>query len=522
MVQGFLGGRGKSDLLASWSRPSRCHARFAMPPPPRRRSVALALILVTVIFLLRSDPATFGFKDRPDRPNFGRAPKCDQAVDHLRRPSYELTREVIYQKRCIRPVIDSSVNRSALTDIAQPLVGEGQLLRLDQTCEGWQEPKCDPITLKVPAAYPTGDYSHILFGVATSLERLNESMFQFESWMAYSGARLLAVITDKKYNAKLQAKYDQVASQFHDHGIDLTLIRPWNSSVTQNEQHFTIVRDLLRHATPETKWAAIVDDDTFFPSLYPLGQILDKHDHTRSAYLGALSDNYDAVKHHGFMAFGGAGVFLSIGLLQELDPHIEKCLDEDHVPQGDGLLKACIYSSTSATLTVIDGLHQLDMGSDLSGLYESGELPISLHHWKSWHHAPVDEMVKVSAFCGSCFLQRFKFGSDTILSNGYSIAVYADGTDSLDLTHKEGTWDGYPGFEWSLGPMRDPLDRFHKKSYRLVESERSEKNLRQIFVHRVEDQMPTQREIDQAGPGNIKLPKMSNMRDEVIELWWEW
>ncbi|KAF7553329.1 hypothetical protein G7Z17_g3713 [Cylindrodendrum hubeiense] len=528
MPQGLLSGGEKPDRLSPWrSRPSRHPIRSGMPfcLPSRRRPVLVAIVIVTIIFFLRSDSLPFGFgADRPDRPKLEYAPACAQAIDHLRNRSYELTREVIYQKRCIRPVIDRDVDRAALTDIAQPLVGEGQLLQLDKTCAGWEEPSCDPIQLKVPPAYPILDYSHMIFGVATSLERLTESMFQFESWMAYSGASLIAVITDAKPkpSVKEDAKFEEVARKFRQHGIEVTLTRPWNTTVTQNEQHFTIVRDLLRHATPDTKWAAIVDDDTFFPSLYPLGLILDKHDHTVPAYLGGLSDNYDAVKHHGFMAFGGAGVFLSLGLLQQLDPHIEACLDEEHVPQGDGLLKACIYGKTKAELTVIEGLHQLDMGPDLAGLYESGTLPISLHHWKSWHQAPVDEMVKISEFCGSCFLQRFKFGTDTILSNGFSIATYPGGTASVNLTQMEGTFDGYPGFEWSLGPMRVPLDRFHKKSYRLIESEKVGRNLRQIFVHRVEDDLPSRHEIEAAKGAKIPHPKISTMRDEVVELWWEW
>ncbi|KAH7150219.1 hypothetical protein B0J13DRAFT_594589 [Dactylonectria estremocensis] len=522
MAPGIMGGEEKNDLLPPWrSRPSR------LCIPPRRRSALAIFILVALFFFfLKPDALPFGFgRNRPDRPGLQYAPACANAVDHLRKPSYKLTRDIIYQKRCIRPTIDRKVDRTALTSIAEPLVGEGQLLHLDKSCAGWQQPKCEPIRLRVPPAYPMMDYSHLIFGVATSLERLTESMFQFESWIADSGASLLAIITDAKPkgDAKEDAAFEKVTRQFRARGIDITIRRPWNTTATQNEQHFTIIRDLRRAATRDTKWVAIVDDDTFFPSLYPLAEILDKYDHTVPAYLGALSDNGDAVKHHGFMAFGGAGIFLSLSLLNELDPHIEACLGEEHVPQGDGLLRACIYGKTKTELTVIKGLHQLDMGHDLSGLYESGTLPISLHHWKSWHHSPVDEMVKISEFCGSCFLQRFQFGSDTILSNGFSIAMYPEGTKSVNLTEMEGTFDGYPGFEWSLGPMRSPLDRFHKKSYRLVESEKLGRNLRQIFVHRVEDDLPTMGEIEAAGGvNNVKLPKISKMRDEVVELWWEW
>lgn len=456
------------------------------------------------------DLILFG-EPKPDRPNLDTAPACAPSLDHLRRPGYGLTRDVVYQKRCIRPVVDESFDRKALSVITDPLIGPGQLVSLDKACEGWEEQECAPINVAVPPAYPVQDYSSLLFGVATSLDRLRESVAQFESWLANSGAQLLVVITDSAD----EREFGPVSEEFRSRGIALVIVKPWNSTITQNEQHFTIVRDLLQHATPETKWAAIIDDDTFFPSLYQVGQILAGHNHTAPAYLGGLSENSDAVKHHGYMAFGGAGVFLSIGLLQELDPHLEECLDMEHVPQGDGLLKSCIYNKTETQVTVIPGLHQLDFGGDMSGFYEAGRLPISLHHWKSWHHAPVDKMAKISEICGGCFLQRVVFGSDTVLSNGYSIVQYPLGTESVDLDKTEGTWDGAPGFEWSLGPMREKLARNQKKSYRLIDSERIGKSLRQIYVHQLEDDLP--------GPDDKKEglgPDITNMKDEVIELWW--
>jgi hypothetical protein len=159
------------------------------------------------------------------------------------------------------------------------------------------------------------------------------------------------------------------------------------------------------------------------------------------------------------------------------------------------------------------------MGGDMSGFYESGRLPMSLHHWKSWHQAPVDKMVKISEFCGSCFLQRFAFGSDTVLTNGYSIVQYSAGLESVDLNKMEGSWEGAKGFDWSLSPMRAKMDRRLKKSYHLVDTEVIGKNIRQIYIHRVEDDIP--------GPGEKSSdsknppPKIEERKDEVIELLWE-
>lgn len=217
------------------------------------------------------------------------------------------------------------------------------------------------------------------------------------------------------------------------------MIRPWNMILGANEQHFIIIRDLVWLSTTETKWIAIIDDDTYFPTLYPLALALDKHDANAPTYLGALSENFDQVKNHGFMAFGGAGAFLSIPLARKLESYVDQCLKEDTLDQGDGLLKNCIYRKTKTKLSIMPGLHQLDMKGDLSGFYESGVFPTSLHHWKSWHDAPVDKMGMIGEMCGGCFLQRFKFGSDTVLTNGYSIASYSNGTASIDLSQTEAT-----------------------------------------------------------------------------------
>ncbi|KAM5347595.1 hypothetical protein ACJ41O_007419 [Fusarium nematophilum] len=488
--------------------------------PGRRRVAVLTVALVTVFFLNFGglNNLSFGFGQvKPDRPNLHDTPACATELDHLRRPAYGLTRNIVYQKRCIRPAVQKKLDRTVVSQNPDPLLMRGQLLQLDNGCQGWAEASCEPVTLKVPSAYPAQDYSGYLFGVATSLDRLNESLPQFESWMGNTGARLLAVMTEPGD----ESKYAGVAQDFHARGVEVIIKKPWNDAITTNEQHFAIVRDLLGFSTPETKWTAIIDDDTFFPSLYPIHKILSKYNYKLPHYVGGLSENFDAVKHHGYMGFGGAGVFLSPALLRELDPALEACLKVEHVPQGDGLLKQCIYSETKTKLTIVKGLHQLDMGGDMSGFYESGRLPLSLHHWKSWHQAPVDKMVKVSELCGECFLQRFTFGPDTVLTNGYSIVEYSAGLESVDLNKMEGSWEGAGGFDWSLGPMRSKMDRRLKKSYRLIDSEMVGKNLRQIFVHRVEDDIPSPEEKEKlADAGNPPL-KIDEMKDEVVELWWE-
>jgi hypothetical protein len=269
-----------------------------------------------------------------------------------------------------------------------------------------------------------------------------------------------------------------------------------------------LIRDLLGYATPETQWLGILDDDTFFPSLYPVDKELAKYDHSQPFWLGALSEDFGHIKIWGLMAFGGAGVFISMPLAHELDPVLETCIKDASINTGDGILRDCIYSKTRTKLTIISRFFQHDMLGDLSGFFESGVNPLSLHHWKSWYQEPVLAQAAVTALCGDCYLQRWQFGDNTLMANGYSISIYRDGLDSINLGQYEGTWrfpdhplDGHE-YDFSFGPLREKLKPEQKKSYRLRDSVvTSSGDLRQIYVYTSDNERE----------------KM----DEVIELLWE-
>ncbi|KAK3490139.1 hypothetical protein B0T13DRAFT_405494, partial [Neurospora crassa] len=192
---------------------------------------------------------------------------------------------------------------------------------------------------------------------------------------------------------------------------------------------------------------------------------------------------------------------------------LEQCITTASVQTGDGILRDCIYSHTRTRLTLVEGLNQHDIKGDPSGFFESGIWPVlSLHHWKSWYHAPVAKMARVAKeVCGDCFLMRVRFGTkeESLLSLGYSITQYpglANGLDDLDLSRVEGTWneaERKEKFAFSYGPIRRRLQvNKEKKSWRLVDVD-GKKRFRQIYVHKA------------AGPA------VGESMDEVIELVWE-
>lgn len=433
---------------------------------------------------------------------------CPMDAGYLKQ-RHDLTSEVVYTKHCIRTVFDDSVDREDVVDIPDTsLFAQSQVLDLGRPCQDWQELPCESTTIRVTPPYSTREYGEFTFGVATRFERLVDSIPQFSQWLSGSGARLVAVVVDLDEHVR---DMDYLDALYKSYDIDLVICGPFYMPLGVNEQHFTIIRDLLKHMTPTTKWLGIIDDDTFFPSLYHLAGVMEYQDHEASLYLGALSDSLDAIQRHGTMAYGGAGAFLSLPLARQLDPLIEECLGQGEVQQGDALLRNCVYSKTDTMLSVVPGLNQVDLMGNVDGFYESGRLPISLHHWKSWHQAPVEQIAKASTFCGDCLLQRWRFGEDTVLSNGYSVAVYRDGISQADLNKTESTFDYSHLYEWSLGPLREKTGEGLKKTYRLVESELVGGSLRQVYVHRARD-------------GKMQYPDGladTSARDEVLELWWD-
>lgn len=162
----------------------------------------------------------------------------------------------------------------------------------------------------------------------------------------------------------------------------------------------------------------------------------------------------------------------------------------------------CVYKYSRAKLTHIPELHQIDLGGDVSGIYESGRLPLSLHHWKRgwWDGSaafPMAQMHLISDICGDCFLQRWRFEGDMVLSNGYSIATYPTGAlnkfeTGMDLSKVENTWVPIKtvedsvnrGTDHDVGPDRPMLELEKEKiQYRFLDAVKVDGGIRQFYHH---------------------------------------
>ena len=424
--------------------------------------------------------------------------------------SLKIERPFKYARRdiIVRPV--QGLKRKSLTETSSTLLPIFQTIK-----EGDDAPslsKClDPLILDVPAyppRYPNA--SHLLFGLATTLKRLEDSLSYLERWLPHTQARLIIIVNggakDKEGKEIEDSPGDPAAMKemerrLWDLGIPATLITSYKDDDWMPVRYFSLLNKLYDYRDAGTRWAVIMDDDTFFPNLPSILSLLEKYNPNEEIYLGGMSEEWWSVVVYQFMALGGAGIILSIPLLQRLYPHYHQCIKNSGASAGDIRIYECIKQFSSTRLTSIEGMYQTDLHGDRSGLFECGKQFRSLHHWKqgwwdegmlgtprpkgNWY--PIDSMHLVADICGSeCFLGRWLFSGerdgdtlfsnhDTVLANGYSISLYP--THSLrhlpkhrGLEKCEQTWQGAgivgsdpenrsltQGWEHSLGIVRPGL-----------------------------------------------------------------
>lgn len=324
-----------------------------------------------------------------------------------------------------------------------------------------------PIPMKVEVPQPPRlvDASHIDFGVATTVSRLNESLDQFAHWAGYTRTRIFALIEPPESDDALR----QVMAKADAMGINLFI------TVSDDDylrRYFALIPLLEENMREKTQWGCIIDDDTFFFSMPALVKHMEGYDHTQPMYIGGLSEGMPQVAIFGMIAFGGAGVFLSRPLLSELANVYGEC--EQMTYTGDRRIGNCIYQYTTTRLTVDHKLHQLDLMEDASGFFESGrEQPISVHHWKSWFHADMPKLSVISELCGdTCLLRQWHFSDGWVLTNGFSVVKFSFPPEPGDQT-MEMTWEPHNGateesYLHELGPLRRKDD--HKISYLLQDA----------------------------------------------------
>lgn len=466
--------------------------------------------------------------------------RCDVDMERLSsvRERYGLDARLQYMKRYVRFRRVDGLPRKSMTHVDGSLIAPGSLKTI-KVGHSYAAERCpDPLEAEVPkSGFPsTVNASHIMFGVSTTHSRLfadqnpdhNSKSTPLDDWALWltdgrgrsNGGKLLLMLLDAE-DHQLQ----EAANLLSDAGIDADVYHS-DSSVEMAVRYLDLVPTLYAHPQARSKhWLVTCDDDTFFPSMHGLIDTLAEFDHTAEKYIGALSEDVRAVEHHGSQAFGGAGVFLSLPMAARVTELYASCASADKVraadsgwgPQGDILLRKCIYENTDTRLTDLWDLWQLDLFGDASGFYESGTKPLSLHHYRGepWHSARPGQMAKIAHTCGEdCIMMRFATADDFVIS-GYSVAHYPQGitfdADQVEDTFLPAPEDRAWVRDYRLGPQRPSLFRTGRKiAWELQESDvRPDGSVLQTYTRKKDDKRWT---YSDGQP-------MSNI-DGVIDLVW--
>ncbi|GAB1198654.1 hypothetical protein APSETT444_007982 [Aspergillus pseudonomiae] len=375
--------------------------------------------------------------------------------------------------------VQRSKSHNGVSDTLNVPVPKFEILDLDTDEDRiyLSEAQCVPTaTIKAPAPKARADASHMMFGVSTSLERLSDSLGPFAHWAGGTGARIFAMVDVVPKKEKLK-----VLNRAQELDIKLTIIE---SKEEWLDRYFRLTKVLWENRDAHTQWATIIDDDTFFPSMSNLVERLATYDASKPYYIGAPTENWGQMNIFSFMAYGGAGIFLSLPLLQQMNEVYDVCYSfKDH---GDKRISQCIYQHTTTKLTWERGLFQVDFGGDVTGFFESGRpLPLSIHHWKSWYDVDVVALGRAAAICGDdCPLRRWRISDRWYFINGFSLVQYS--APMNDMIGMEQTWDPSDwareqGYAFSLGPLR-PKDE-KKVSFRMKSAIFEGQRLRQLYVH---------------------------------------
>ena len=102
---------------------------------------------------------------------------------------------------------------------------------------------------------------------------------------------------------------------------------------------------------------------------------LSTYDHRQEKYIGGLTEKgFVQLRTFGYMGYGGAGIFLSMSLLQKVHAAFDECKKgsvyvDGSSMNGDRLLARCIYQHITAKLIWEPRLHQIDLHGDPSSFY---------------------------------------------------------------------------------------------------------------------------------------------------------
>ena len=218
--------------------------------------------------------------------------------------SIDITFPLKYARRDIIVRPKAGLERASVTKIDETLLPSFQEISTPDGCELEEEHRLAPLYLDVPPFRKHVDASHILFGAATTLERLDASIPFFQRWLADTGARMIIIVTGNDDAKPDPHAMEGLQTRMRELGMLVTLINPLQSEDSYVERIFSLIKALHQNRDEKTRWFGFIDDDTFFTSMSALVSRLGEYDHQKRWYLGTVSEEWLTVILYGWIAMG--------------------------------------------------------------------------------------------------------------------------------------------------------------------------------------------------------------------------
>ncbi|PLW06943.1 hypothetical protein PCANC_10114 [Puccinia coronata f. sp. avenae] len=311
-------------------------------------------------------------------------------------------------------------------------------------------------------------------------------------------------------------------------------------------RYMSLVQEMWREAqarerlgAPTVQWFTLADDDTYFLSLDSVARMLSKYDPVEAHFIGGQSESETANKAFGNIAFGGAGIFLSRGLIQKMNEPgtFDSCVSLFGKEfGGDGMITKCaamvMHRDVQQVVTRETTLHQLDIRDEGHGIFQAGWRFTSIHHWRSWfqlqpraHPYTLKNPATLASLLGSAaravgpenWVRRYVWGlpppttdggvsktPSVVLSLGYSITVHGAGIlKAPDLDQVEMTF-ALSKLTSSTRPAL--LETKQRRTYYLYD-------LRTAYAHADQNDLNLQ--------PDVAIMSHINQEGEVIDLVWD-
>nr|XP_043625816.1 uncharacterized protein LOC122597234 [Erigeron canadensis] len=231
----------------------------------------------------------------------------------------------------------------------------------------------------LPHDTPT-NISHLVFGLVGTTKAWHHRKHYIESWWRPNVTRGFLYLDTSPTGDLLPWSPASPTFRVSDNITKLLEETKHVAPIMVRMVHAVI--EVFREEHEGVRWYIMGDDDSMF-FVDNMVDVLSKYDHTKYIYIGAHSECIMSNQIFSYdMGFGGAGLIMSYPLAKMVQKNIEDCFRRyPYLNSADLILMTCV-NDFGVSMTAHQGLHQMDLLGDASGLLSSHpKAPLlSLHH----------------------------------------------------------------------------------------------------------------------------------------------